>query len=87
METLIAVIAGLLINGIAWYAKKKGWTIKLDTLVLIVAIVLGVAYQTFITVIPPAMQEQAIDFTTKAMATSWVVWQFFVKRIVTKEIQ
>lgn len=86
METLIAIIAGLLINGIAWYAKKKNWTIKLDTLVLILAVALGVAYQTFVTVIPPAMQEQAVDFATKAMATSWVVWQFLIKRFITNEI-
>lgn len=86
MEIMIAAIAGLLLNGIAWIAKKNNWTIKTDTVVLLAAVVIGVCYATFQVAIPPAAQEQVVDFVSKAMATSWIIWQFFVKRFVTKEI-
>lgn len=86
MELLIAAIAGSIISGIAYLAKKKGWEIKTDTLVLIIAVVLGLGYATFQVTLPPEVQEQAVNFASKALSFSWIVWQFLVKRFITKEI-
>lgn len=86
MEIMIAALAALVINGIAWIAKKNNWVLKLDTVVLIIAVILGIGYAVFQEALPPAVQEQAINFASKALSFSWVIWQFLVKRFITKEI-
>lgn len=79
MEIFISLLAGLVISGIAWFCTR--FKLRTDVIVVIVALILGAAYTTFITVIPPANQEWVVNFVSKAMTASWLIWQFLIKPI------
>lgn len=77
MEIFIAVLAGLAINAVAFIASKLG--AKTDIVVVIVAVLLGIGYTAFEVFIPVGSQEFVLNFVSKAMTTSWLVWQFLIK--------
>jgi CBS-domain-containing membrane protein len=79
MEIFISLLAGLVINAIAWFCMR--YSLRTDVVVLIVAVLLGIGYAAFTVVIPPAAQEQAINFASKALSFSWLIWQFLIKPI------
>lgn len=83
METIIAIVSGVLLPWIIEHGKKFGVSSK-EALGL-VAIVCAIIYITFDIVVPHTIKQNFYTVLAQILTTSFLVYEFFLKASIEKK--
>ena len=80
-ELIVAVLGGVVLSGITGLLKKYFSKTNPQYIILVLALLVGVVYQVFISFVPVALQQEIIAFAYGMLSSAVLIYEFIYKNL------